>query len=978
MPRTPPASELVGREAESALLRGRFDAARSGGPAAVLITGEAGIGKSRLVQEFIAGVAGEADVLVGRCVDLGGAATPYGPVLELLRGLIAVRGAAEVWEGAGPHRAELLLLVPEVSEAGAAVEGAEEATGESLIIPPSPDRLREAIASSLRAAAGERPLVLAIEDLHWADEGTIATLAALLRMLQDAPVLFVVTMRDDGRRGDPARTFASGAERARLIERIPLGRLSDEEVRAMVAGLRRPAADAGSALPILPVEASAFDALLERAEGVPFFVEELIDSADAPLADSLRDLLLARYDRLGPEAGALVRTLSASQAPLEHGVVAQLTELPEAGIETAIREAIGAGILSVDDADRYAFRHALLREAVYGELLPSERTRLHRRLAQITQEIADREPRRALAPELAFHWQRARDPEHAIVAANAAMEQAKASYAFGAAARFGEQVLELWDQVPDPERMLGIGRLPFLGRFASALRNAGEGERSLAVVNLALGEADESTEPEVRARLLRDKSAYLSNAGHPGSRDLLAEAIGILGDRSEDHRLRASLHNQLASVLMRAGNLQEAIDEAGLAVEHASKEPPNDSQRSLAFSVRGSCFSQLGDFDRAEEEFAQALATASDSQSLLRYHVNYSDLLNVVGRYRESTELAERGLEVAKRYGVERTSGAILLQNVVEPLIELGEIDRAETLLGRGIDAYSLRVHRIYTLASRVRVHCWRGETGRAEELFRAWQGMPGGAAARERQVWYAQMQMRFALATAQGDFGAARDAVAQLLADDLPALSYERRLLLDGAWIAAELRASGDAANDLEEGLLAAWKELPRALRDGALERVFLALLEPQDAAELRVSALKEAAESAEDDSVPAAIRPAVRIELARSLLAAGDRRAAAESAREALALAERLSHARLTTIARDLLSALGAAGGAEPSGVLGELTERERQVLELVAEGLSNREIGEKLFISAKTVSVHVSAVLRKLGVGSRTEAAVAMKAR
>ena len=246
---------------------------------------------------------------------------------------------------------------------------------------------------------------------------------------------------------------------------------------------------------------------MDRAEGVPFFIEEVSCCAAGPLPDSLRDMLLVRFDQLDDDARHIVRVVSGTDGPLPHTMLTRLAGLPDDRLDAAIRAASHLGILSVND-DEYTFRHNLLREAVHDDLLPGERARLHRAYAETLEAKAtaldscDRS-------SLAHHWHLAQVPDRALVASVAAMQEAKSRFAFASAARFGELALELWEQVPEAETVAGLSHVRLMRHIGSILRNAGEAERALAVAERALAEVDESTDPADHARLLRDRGFFL-------------------------------------------------------------------------------------------------------------------------------------------------------------------------------------------------------------------------------------------------------------------------------------------------------------------------------------------------------------------------------------------------------------------------------------------------------------------------------------
>lgn len=954
-----PSQAMVGRDADLAVVRGALARAAEGAPTALLVEGEAGIGKSRLLREFGNEIAARADVHVGWCLDLGAARTPYGPLTGILRSIVADMGVDAARAAVGVGAEALGMLLPELVSAPAEHTGLEiERTGLQREL-TSPERLRDAIATLIEAGAARAPQVLVVEDLHWADESTLAILSFLLRTLTRGRVLMLLSCRsDDVRRGDAVSRFIAEATRARLLDRLDLQRLDADAVRALAEQITGH-----------PLSPAALERVRERAEGVPFFVEEIAGCTTGPLPDGLRDILLARFDRLGDDARRVVQVASGAERPISHPLLARLTGMSEDQLDGALREAAGSGILVIVD-DLYRFRHALLREAVHADLLPGERSRLHRSYAE-TLEAGDGATHSGDAAALAYHWQLAQDDRRALMAAVEAMRHAKARYAFASAARFGELALELWVRVPDAADAAGLSRLELLHQLGSILRNAGDGERALAVSNLALDDVDaETVDPRLHARLLRNKALYLVNLGRAGAIPLLQQALAVLdggtdeGASAGDAPLRAELLNQLASRRMIAGDREEAIRIADQAAEIAERVGSSD-QLSVAANVRGGSRAHLGDVDGGIREYVLARDLATGSTAEMRYRVNYSDLLGLLGRYQEALEIAEEGLARARELGVERTSGSIMAQNMVVPLLERGEIDRVEEMLARDFMQGTLRVFRMYATMTRVRVLAWRGRSDEAAEALREWLPAFQETGAVERQVWYDRVVMTVAVAESSGDLRGALAAILAMLADDGPVFLHQRRLLLQAGAIIAELRAAGDDVGDAVRAVVDAWAAQSEQLRGDAWSSILDALLVPTAAA------LDAAIVLADGDDVPATFRVVTRLERARMLVHDGDRTAAATMLADAERIADSLGHVQLQ---RDVAAFVTAAGlkAAVPSES-SQLTARERQVLSLIAEGLSNRQIGERLFISAKTVSVHVSAVLRKLGVGTRTEAAL-----
>jgi len=365
---------FVGRDREITALAAAMAAASRGDPVFALVGGEAGIGKTRLTEELAvqAGTAGFA-VLTGNCVELGAEGLPLAPVISALRALSRILPPAELAGVVGPAAGGLSRLLPEFAAPGG--PAAASAPADSAVSLP------ELVAGLLGRLCALRPVLLVIEDLHWADQSTLELLAYLVRTLREIPLLAVLTYRsDEMHRRHPLRALLTGWERVRSTRRIELGSLDRDEVAGQLAGIFG-----------APPEPDLADLIFDRSGGNAYLVEELASVAadvshprcDAGLPPSLRDVLLHRADSLSPVAQQVLRAASASGRGVAERLLAAVAGIPEAGLYAALREAVDGHVLLVDAAGTgYAFRHALTREAVYEDMLPGERARLHAAYAE--------------------------------------------------------------------------------------------------------------------------------------------------------------------------------------------------------------------------------------------------------------------------------------------------------------------------------------------------------------------------------------------------------------------------------------------------------------------------------------------------------------------------------------------------------------------------------------------------------------------
>ncbi|MGO4690816.1 helix-turn-helix transcriptional regulator [Glaciibacter sp. 2TAF33] len=995
---------MIGRESDLADLHAVLADSLLGIQRCVVIAGEAGIGKSRLLEEFQAETRDRVLALVGQCVDLGTVGAPYAPIMGVLRDLVSVMGAEAVNRAAGPGRAALWALLPELKEAAlkeAALKEAalSEATGFPEPAAGTPvqetglNHLHEVVAVLLENFSRQTPLLVVIEDLHWADGATLNLLRFLLKVVTRGRMMFVLSYRsDDVPRGHPLRGFLSELERSRRIVRSELGRLTRAQV------LRQAQAILGS-----PPGAEAFESVFERSEGVPFFVEELlgIDDCDdgGVLPETLRELLLARYERLSPPTQHLLRLISAGGVRVRHDLLSVVFEGDADALDVGAREAVLANVL-VADVDSYAFRHALVREAIQADLLPGERTRFHTRFAEALEALPQD---RRVAVEIAYHWTAAHNVSRAFPASLTAMAEAKASYAYSTAAQMGERALELWDQVPHPDHVATRTKIDLMGQTASALRNAGKGERSLAMVNQALAECPPDDGFRY-ARLLRDKAYYLATSGSLGSIELLKEALALVPEGSPGD-LRSTILTGLAARFMIEARPAEAIafGEEGLA---EAQRVGSARYSSVAANMIGIASINRGQVDHgmAQLERARQLAEG-DGSALLRYRVNYSDMLHLLGRYREAVTVAERGLVRARELGLERSSGVILASNAVDPLFALGEWDRADTLIQRGLDLDPPLAFAVYMHRARLRSILWRGDSEAAAQQLRAVRSMMSNLSEVEMQTRLGTAQMAGEIALACGDLDRAWAEASVLLSPesrqlpgyDLPLAALAARVL--AARRAAEAgdvglaepgtradqgtRAEPGSGSSSASDFDLAERQLREVLAHDSFwptfplwNGLFEAELGGPRGTGTDPTAWQEAVDEIRRSASPVYLLPYAQLRLGIAQIEVGERQAALETLRAASVQATEIgaglvTHALARVASRAGLVLEGGAAAHRRTAEAPDLTTRERQVLELIAQGLSNRQIGEQLFISAKTASVHVSAILRKLGASSRTEA-------
>jgi DNA-binding CsgD family transcriptional regulator len=954
---------LVGRAAEMATLEAALEAVRQGEPGAVLIGGEAGMGKTRLIGEFMASArAAGVRVLSGGCLELGADGLPFSPFTAMLRGLVREIGAGEiasVLSNSGRAAGELGRLLPELAVDEAPDAGAVTA-GEARA------HLFEGFLSLLERLAEQRTLVLVVEDVHWADRSSRDLLAFLIgyqRAMRN--VLIVTTFRSDElHRTHPLRPLLAELARIGWVERIelpPLSRGQAEEFAAIVLGQ---AQDQGHA-----------DAIYERAQGNPLFTEALLASGCDVVPDSLADLLLQAVRRLPEDTQEVLRIASAGSGLTGDALLTQVTGLDQVKLAAAIRPAVAANVL-VTTRDGYAFRHALIQEAVHKDLLPGEHSTVHTRFAQaIDTDPGLVSPGRADI-EKAHHWYSAYNTTGALTGAWLASVQASNAVAHAERLMLLDRVLELWEQVPDAAARIGADHMRVLEEAAVAARDAGEAKRGLAFAELALTELDEETDPVRVGLLLQKRHAFRKDLGQGYSEADLTRALSLVPESASRSARTELLLSACHCGLDSDGPQYRAWAREALRLAREAGDRGAEVQALANLAMIEAGPGQLA------ADGSAAVALMATAHELARQGGAFHPTLKLIileshlrcgaGEFDAAAQAARRGIADAERHGLARTGGAFLAMNLAEPLWYLGHWDEAVSVTEHALDLAPQPRTRVGLWIIQGAIALARGDLGTAARRAAAARSvLADGAFDEQFHVPLVTLEISVALA-AEGPAAAATLATALLGRPDVASASprYAWPLLVSA--VAAAGQAPGDDARALLDRLRAL-AEKTEAF--GPVQRAWqlsFAARDPGAGFSGRLATADAAVAAWETAGQP--YQAALLLTYA-GVAALADRAPgkAAARLRRAAPIARRLGAQPLSAEIDDLIHRAGGSTGDAGDPGLAGLTGRELEVLRLVAAGQSNKEIAATLVISPKTASVHVSHILAKLGAGTRTEAAV-----
>jgi DNA-binding CsgD family transcriptional regulator len=942
------AETLIGRDAERARLEAALARAEAGDGSLLLLCGEAGVGKTRLTEEVL-GAAREARFIRGAATP---GCSPFGPLVAALRAFL--RSEPGGLRSCGPLRPHLAMLLPELGDAR-----------------PTDDRatLFEAIRCGLIAIVADRPAAILLDDLQWSDEATLELLATLAPGLSELPLLVVACYRSDElSRVHPLRRLRDDLRRERALQELSLGALgAGDTARLVEQVLGRPAS---------PRLAST---LHTRTAGVPFFVEEMTaalranarlpDGPDGPalaldgelsLPQTVRDAVLVQAAPLSDAARAVAETAAAIGSTFDLELVAAIEG------EDGLAELLATGLIREVDPGRAVFRHPLAREAIYDDVPWLRRRALHRRLAEALRE------RGADSAEVATHWLAARDSPRALEALVEAIADAAAVHAHRDAARLGRQALEIWPEGERPaERLAVVERYAVHAELAGNLGEAARAQREVVAARRAAGSGRALADAERRIAgiygLQGDRVRALA------ARRVAAEAYAANGLPGEAAAERLVAAGYLQSAALHS----EAAETARLAGAEAVRADRADL-RARAMGLEGVARAKGGAYEAGVEIIRAGLSLALEHELTAEAAEVYQRLgtaHEITGDYGGARDALGSAIGLCES-GQAGALEQVCLSCMAYVLRELGDWDQAVELCEGLIVPGAGPGDTLVADGVLGAVWLWRGRPAAARPLLERCL-----ETATRLDVVSMRCDSSAALAWLAAEEGDAQRAseLCQGLLERWERSEDHHYAVWALRWAASRFARSGALrdARACAEGLsaIAASAGYPDALAALADALAAIALAERDTDAALQQ--LTRALALHDELEIPFE-RAQILLHAGTALAQAGERESGLERLAQAHRIAQRLG---AEPLAGSVAAAVTAAG-ASLEELLGSraaarhhnagLSRRELEVMRLVADGLTNRQIAEQLVLSTRTVDMHVRSILTKLRCRTRTEAA------
>lgn len=978
MPRASP--QLIGRTAELETLRTLVEKAAAGHGQVVLISGEAGIGKSRLAAGAAAHAARSGfELLVGEAAEVD-RNRPYAPVLDLFRTRFAHRTGAPAAE-LDPVDRELGRLLP-----GLLPPGTDPGPSPRLDPEARRQRILTALLHFFARPPGGAPLLVWFDDLQWSDGDSLEVLRRLAGAAARSPLLLLLTYRSD-EVGPELAPFLSALSRQRVATELHLGRLARDDTGALVAAI----------LDVPQVRTAFRDAIHELTDGNPFFVEEVLEALvtsgdlfagpagwdrrpvrELRIPRSVHEAVQQRAAGLSPEARRVLAVAAVTGRRFDFPVLGAVVGLGDEDLLGTLKELIAAQLVVEESADRFAFRHALTREAIAAGLLGRERAALHGTVAAAVERLYASDLQ-AHVHELAYHFWRAGSWERAQAYGAQAGEQALAVHTPQAA------VGHLTTAVDAARR---LGRTPpaeLLLRRAGAYEVTGDFDAArgdyLAALQGAAGSGDRRTEWQalVGLGLLWSSRDYREALPHLERSLALARELG----------------NPLlvAHSLNRVGNWYTNADQAEEAMRHHQEalgifeELGDRAGEGATWDLLGMAAAGLGDTDQVWSAYERAAAIfeqLDDRRGLVTALVMQAvagggyvaDTQPPVPLTLDATrELCGRARAIASEIGWLPGVAFACMESALA-LGPRGELATALELAREGLAVAEEIGHRQWITGSHAALGLVLFDLGAVQPARDHLEGALALAHEIASSNWIAIVAAALAtVCVRQGDLPRAAAVLEDAVGPDPPpGPSMTLRLCRLAQAEVALARGDPDAALELVDPLLAP-ADVPRLLQ---VRGEALAALGRLDEAE---EALSRACAAAEEQGKRVRLWQ-VRAALGRCLQRQrrpADAEAQLDLARRTVAaLAAALPEGELRdgflAWAEDLLPRRRPVSARRAARErFGGLTAREREVAAQVAQGRSNREIATALFLSERTVEDHVGNVLSKLGASSRTQIAV-----